>query len=233
MPDWEKLVGERLERLKLATEERREVIAEIAAHLDECYVELRDAGSPDPEGYTLAQVSDWNVLRRKIRRAKEGGMSFARRVMFPGLTALFLAQVALAVILHSLIALHGPALEGQFRGGDRVPGIFYVPWMLTLPWIGAVGAWLARRAGARPGQRLTAALFPALFAVVVNTIFGVVALLISPQKLLSEFNLANQASLALFFVVLPAIACAIGAWPFLSGKPHQAETAPPSDAARA
>lgn len=233
MPDWEKLVAERLARLKLAPEERREVIAEIATHLDECYQALRDAGSPDPEGYTLAQVSDWNVLGRKIRQAKEGRMSFARKVMIPGLAALFLAQVALRLILRSLVALHGPALDGQFRGGDGLPGVFYLPWLLTLPWVGAVGAWLARRAGARPGQRLAAATFPALFAVVVNTIFGIVALIVSPQKLASEFTLANQAPLVLFYVILPAIAGAIGAWPFLSGKANQAENAPPTDAARA
>jgi len=233
MPDWEHLVAERLKHLKLAPEERREVITEIAAHLGECYQALCAAGGPDPEGYTLAQVRDWNVFCRRVRRAKEGRMSFARRVMFPGLAALFLAQVALAVILHSLVALHGPALDGQLRGGDRSPGIFYIPWLLTLPWTGAVGAWLARRAGARPGQRLTAALFPAFFAVVVNTIFGTVALLISPARLLSEFTLANQAPLALYFVILPAITCALGAWPFLAGAPRQTEPAPPTDAARA
>lgn len=222
MPNWEQIVAERLERLKLAPEERREVVAEIAAHLAECYQEMCDAGSPDPEGYTLAQVRDWKALRRRIQKAKEGRMSFARKVVMPGLAALFLAQVALAVILRSFVTLYVPAL----------PGGFYLPWLLTLPWAGAVGAWLARRAGARPAHRLTAALFPALFAIVVSTLFGLIALLASPQKLISEWRLDNQAAVFLFWVIMPAIGCGLGAIPFLYRR-GQCSPVPPSDLARA
>ena len=71
MPDWEQIVGERLGRLKLAPEERGEVVEELALHLEECYRELCDAGSPDPEGYTLAQVPDWKALGRRIQKSKE------------------------------------------------------------------------------------------------------------------------------------------------------------------
>ncbi len=230
MPDWERLVAERLGHLKLPPEERREVIVEIAAHLEECYQGLRDAGSPDPEGYTLAQVRDWNALCRKIRRAKEGRMSFAWKVIMPGLAALFLAQIALSLSLRALAPLVGKPIEVHFHV-DASHGAFYYPWLLTLPLAGALGAWLARRAGASTGQRLAAALFPAIFVVVVSTLFGVVALV--SQRLFSEFKLANQATVFLYWVIAPAIACAIGAWPFLSGKSQQTANAPPSDAARA
>jgi len=94
MPDWEELVGRRLGRMKLEPEERREVVAEVAAHLEECYQELCAAGSPDPEGYTLAQVPDWKALRRKIQRSKEGPMNQAVRIVLCGLLA-----GAVAVIL--------------------------------------------------------------------------------------------------------------------------------------
>ena len=50
MPDWEHLVAERLAHIELTPEVQREVVAEIAAHLEECYVKLLDAGSSDPEG---------------------------------------------------------------------------------------------------------------------------------------------------------------------------------------
>jgi len=234
MPDWEQLVAERLGHLKLAPEERREVVAEIAAHLEECYQALRAAGSPDPEGYTLAQVADWKALRHRIQKSKEDPMSFSRKVMMPGLAALFVAQFALSVSLHSLVALHGAPTLWQFRGtAGPLPGVFYLPWLAILPFAGALGAWLARRAGASSAQRFTAALFPSLFFVVVSSLFGVIALLVNPQRLISEFKLANQAVILLFWVIIPAIACAIGAWPFLAGAPRQTEPAPPTDAARA
>src|SRR3970040_2606493 len=84
MHDWEELVGRRLGRMRLDPEERHEVIAEVAAHLEECYHELRAAGSPDSEGYTLAQVPDWKALGRRIQRSKEGVMNQAVRIVLCG-----------------------------------------------------------------------------------------------------------------------------------------------------
>jgi hypothetical protein len=233
MPDWEHLVAGRLAHLKLSHEVRREVIAEIAGHLEDCYQALRAAGSPDPEGYTLAQVADWEAFSRKIRRAKEGRMSFSRKVMIPGLAGLFLAQVSLSLLHHTLVALHGDPTVSQFRTSfPATPGAFYLPWLAALPFAGALGAWLARRSGARPAQRLAAALFQPILAVVTSTLFGIVALLINPQKLISEFQLANQAAVILFWVIIPAIACSLGACPFLAGT-RRAEPQPPTNPARA
>lgn len=100
MPDWDQIVGQRLGRLKLAPEERREVIAEVAAHLEDCYRELCDAGSPDPEGYTLAQVPDWKALGRRIQRSKEDPMNQTIRVFLCGmLTGTVTALLALLVLI--------------------------------------------------------------------------------------------------------------------------------------
>ena len=100
MPDWEQIVGQRLGRMKLAPEERHEVVAELAAHLEECYGELCDAGSPDPEGYTLAQVPDWKALGRKIQKAKEGPMNQIVRIFLCGiLTGTVASLLALSVLV--------------------------------------------------------------------------------------------------------------------------------------
>jgi len=104
MPDWEELVGRRLGRMKLEPEERREVVAEVAAHLEECYQELCAAGSPDPEGYTLAQVPDWKALGRKIQRSKEGLMNQTIRIVLCGLVTGAVA-VLLALSVLSLVGL--------------------------------------------------------------------------------------------------------------------------------
>src|SRR3990172_6389600 len=115
MPDWEELVGRRLGRMKLEPEERQEVVAEVAAHLEECYGELCAAGSPDPEGYTLAQVPDWKALGRRIQKSKEEPMSLTRKVLIPGLAALFLSQVIMSLSWHMLAPLNGSPAAWQFE----------------------------------------------------------------------------------------------------------------------
>lgn len=234
MLDWEQIAGQGLGRMKLPPEERTEVIAEVAAHLEECYGELCAAGSPDPEGYTLAQVPDWKILGRRIQKSKEEPMSFSRKVLLPGLAALFLSQAVQLSFHHLLVPLHGSPSAWQFRwtGGVVWAGAYYLPWLVTLPFAGALGAWLARRAGAGLRQRLTAALFPALFAPALGIPVIIFFLLTGPEKLI-ETKPADYALSLLTWAIVPAMACALGALPLLSREPHRAEHTPPTQAANA
>ena len=47
MRDWETIVGKELAGLALDARERRDVIAELAAHLEETFEELRKQGLPE------------------------------------------------------------------------------------------------------------------------------------------------------------------------------------------
>jgi hypothetical protein len=203
MPDWKHLVAERLAHLELTPEVRRDVVAEIAAHLDECHGELLDAGGADPEAQTLAQVPDWNALCRKIRRAKEDRMSFARRVVMPGLAALILVLAALRYYVYLLVVPEpcGPDMACIAVSAD---GPAYLPWLATLPLAGALAAGLARWLGARPAQRLLAALLPAVYLGAETIVMG----------LLSDFFWR----IPIYWVIIPAIASAIGAYPFLGRR---------------
>ncbi len=227
MPDWEQIVSQRLGRLKLPPEERREVIAEVAAHLEDCYLGLCAAGSPDPGSYALAQVLDWKALGRKIQKSKEDPMNFPRRVLIPGLMALLLAQALMSTSHHLLVPLIGIPTAWQFKWS--VPA-YYVPWLLALPLAGALGAWLSRRVGGRPGQRFTAALFPAIYAPVALVLHVIRVLFFVPQDASWAFNFLE---FLLAWVLLPALACALGALPLLSGAAHEAEQTPPSQTASA
>jgi hypothetical protein len=80
----------------------------------------------------------------------------------------------------------------------------YFAWLATLPFAGALAAALARRAGARPAERLAAALFPALALAVEVTVVGV----------MSGFFWR----IPIYWVLAPAIICALGALPFLRGR---------------
>src|SRR5262245_35243630 len=178
MPDWSRLVAERLAHMNLPTDVQREVIAEIAAHLEECYVELRQAGGADPEAQTLAQVSNWTELCRKIQEAKEDRMNFARKAVIPGVAAVIAAVTTLKLLVYLLIAPLpcGPnatcikVVAVSAEGRLQLP---YLLWLSMLPLAGAMAAALARRMGARPAERLIAAISPALYLGVETAIASV------------------------------------------------------------
>jgi hypothetical protein len=101
MPDWHKLVRQRLPGLALDPAERDEVHAELAAHLEESYEGFRKQGLPEREAVrrTLGQVSGWKNLQRKIYAAKNGGHLMQKRLhqlWIPGFLTLILSMLFLA-----------------------------------------------------------------------------------------------------------------------------------------
>jgi hypothetical protein len=61
MPDWEALVRERLSGIALESEQRSEVIAELAGHLEESFEQLRRQGMPEEAAVDriISQVENW------------------------------------------------------------------------------------------------------------------------------------------------------------------------------
>ena len=51
MPDWKRIVRERLDSLRLTTPAESDLADEIAQHLEDRYRELRSSGLPDDECY--------------------------------------------------------------------------------------------------------------------------------------------------------------------------------------
>src|SRR5215472_18630938 len=101
MPDWEAHVRRHLAPLSLASNERDEVIEELADHLQESFEQLRAEGitDADAEKRALAQVSDWNRFRREIQiaKAKENSMSDrVKQFWLPSLLTLLFSMGLLA-----------------------------------------------------------------------------------------------------------------------------------------
>lgn len=212
MPDFERLVADRLARLNLTPAQQREVIAEVSVHLEEFYRARVAAGSADPDGETLAQVANWNRLRRRIQRAKEDRMRIARAVALPGVAAVILAWITFSLSVSYLVqpfACQPDMTSALGLVADEMCTIvsantpMYFAWLATLPYAGALAAALARRAGARPAERLAAALFPAIALAVETTYFGLV------------FGFFWR--IPIYWVLVPAVICALGALPFLRG----------------
>src|SRR5689334_20176484 len=82
MPDWEGLIRRELAGLALSPEEVREVVAELAAHLEEtCQPMLRRGVNKDEAVRpTLLQVGNWRHLRRKIPAARGEENSMTNRI---------------------------------------------------------------------------------------------------------------------------------------------------------
>jgi len=210
MPDWQALVRSQLDGLALESHERAEVIEELAAHLDETFQGLRRRGfaEEDATHRCLNEVKDWQDLRRRIEiaRRKENIMSNrVRQLWLPGLLTFTLAMGLLELmqkffpepfILH---LDHPPVL------------LFYVPWLLTLPLAGAIGACLSKRAGGSMRMTLLSSVFPVLPLAAVFLTAIPVGLMLS-HTLSHEIVAAAFLTLGIAWVAVPGLVLLVGGW---------------------
>src|SRR6267378_103704 len=210
MRDWEEFVRRRLFGLALDAEEKDEVHAELAAHLEESYESLRTKGLPERAAMqqTLAQVADWQDLRQRIqvaRTRKENIMNDrVRQLWLPGLLTFVLSMGLL-----ELVQKFGPRPFVLDLDKGTPVLMFYTSWLLTLPLAGAIGALLSKRAGGSPKILAISSVFPVLP-------FGVVFLIAIPAGLLIGHSLAHHIVAAAFltmmfgWVLVPGVALLSG-----------------------
>jgi len=215
MPDWEALVGKQFAAISLEPEERREVIAELAGHLEETFEQLRRQGLSEEAAteHALSQVKNWQSLRRKIQQArmKEDVMTDrVKQVWLPGFLTLFLSMMLLMAI-----QFFGPKPLVLSPHGWRVMApmaVIYVPWLLCLVPIGAMGAYLSSWAGASRRGTFVSIAFP----VLPYFVFFIVAF---PVCVILDDQVAHNVELSALWVglvawvVLPAVALLAGGYP--------------------
>src|SRR5216684_1803453 len=158
--DWEELVRTKLAGLAIEPREKREVIEELGAHLEESYEVFCKEGLPEKEAVhrTFEQVADWRDLQRRILIAKRSGYPMQKRLhqlWIPG----FLTMALSIVFLVTLQKLGFNARMVSWRDSDI---FFFAPWLVSLPFLGALGAYISSRAGGSRRTALLASIFPAL-----------------------------------------------------------------------
>lgn len=161
MPDWQELVRQRLAGLALDPAERDEIRAELAAHLEDAYEAMLRDGINNSEAAkrTLCLANDWQDLQREISVARGGKDTLTNRVTqlwLPGLAAFVLSGGILALM--QILRLKAWVLT---KNGD-LTAVLYVWWLILLPLIGAVGAYLSWRAGGSERAILLSMVFPVL-----------------------------------------------------------------------
>ena len=211
MPDWKKLVRERIASSALPAASREEIVSELAAYLEETYEDARSRGLTDAAAVELAaqEVSDWHRLVREISQAKE------ENPMNPRTRSLWLpAMVNLVAAPGLLMILQKLAIQPRVLWIGDMAMVLDLPWLITLPIFGAFGAFLAKRANADSVNRLIVGLSPALAVLGAFALLLPVSL-ITDRHLLSNFPFAYFALTVCNWVVLPAIALLVGTLPFL------------------
>src|SRR5215471_1842539 len=170
MPDWHKLVRDRLSHLELDATEREEVCAELAAHLEDYYDNSTMAGASEEIAMdrALRQVTNWQELKARIESARTKELSMNKRVLqfwLPACITILLTMTTLMVIqiLGPQPSIVDPLAVRANRWRTIAPvAVVYVPWLLTLPFIGASGAYVSARGGASRITMLSAIVFPVL-----------------------------------------------------------------------
>jgi len=217
MRDWAQFVRERLTTLALDDDDAAQVFDELTGHLELDYRSLLSEGCSEEEAVrrALAGAGDWQVLQRKIESSRNKETIMNKRVTqfwFPALLTLSLSMVLLAVL-----EIFGPKpWATPMPGGDRLRmtplAVVYVSWLVFLPFIGALAAYLSSRAGGRPRAVFSSIVFP-IFPYVAFFVIGL------PLAVILDDHVAHNITIPALFVglsawvIFPAMALLAGGWP--------------------
>ena len=183
---------------------------ELVAHLDEIFVDFRKKGFSEEHAASccLQQVPDWRSLCQDLQTARKEDTMTNRvtQLWLPGLLTFTLSMILLA-----LTEILGPRPWSTW-GHNPPIALFYIPWLLSLPFVGALGAYLSHRAG---GSR-RAILFSIIFSILP---FLATALVVIPVSLALDHvvrhNIQPVAFLVFLFgwVFIPGVALLVGGLP--------------------
>jgi hypothetical protein len=220
LPDWEKLIRSHLDGLDIDVDQREEIAAELADHLEDVFSELRRRGIPEEEAFrrALDEIPNGKKLRRRLRRAALQEDAMSQRVKYlwiPGLFMLALTLAGLSGAIRTNMYLEYGALFGLT---DKVELLIYLPWLVSLPLIGALGAYWSMRMGGDSAARVRACLFPvAVLTVIYLALLPVTSFWIFHSIWNWSERVGYLASCALSWVAAPAALLFLGALPFLRG----------------
>lgn len=135
MRDWKPFVREQMHAMKLAPNQKEEIVSEIAAHFEDIFEAARSEGLTEGEALERASTEevDWRLLAAQIQRTKQQEESMndrTKRLWDRG----FAALTAVTIMLAILQGLGKPRV--MWLKLDDLACMLYVPWIIALPFFG-------------------------------------------------------------------------------------------------
>lgn len=213
-PDWKAIVCEYLDLSRFSPEQQNEIVAELAAHLEDLYAEnLRQGFSAaDAIEHARHELSEKNLSKNIHRmKCKEGTMNTrTKQLLLPGLASITVAIFAPVLLIWTVewFRFHSFGDGAQHHVAFRFG--FVVAYFLG----GGIGAYLCRRSGGSPLSRIVVAVLPAI-AYLACVLIVLTAKLVEPGHFTTPqgfFTVMYQA------VLQPAALLLVGALPFLRSR---------------
>ena len=206
------MVRSRLRALGLGDAREEEIRAELAEHLEDAYQDALGRGLSPEAAVERAQeqVPDWQGLAQQIRSAgqEEDPMSHTAKALWvPGMSVLVFSAAMLLVMTR--------LVPPTAWVGPRPPVLLLGIWLFSYLVFGALGAYWSRRAGGSLADRFLAGTFPLALHLVIFILPILVAILSDVPNFPEHLDPAWLLRTALLWVVIPGVALAIGALPFL------------------
>ena len=214
MLDWSALVHHHLASVRVDDRRRREISAELAAHLEDAYDSALRSGCTEAEAVACAmeRVPDWRALAVAVKRSTDEDTIMTRQaitVLLPGTTILLAAATGMSLVVYSTPADRW--LDPRWQVHALAAGLAFLFYLL----LGAIGAAWSRHVGGSPGERLAAGVFPlVLHVAMAGPAVGadmLYALSRGGAGLHLDINFMNM---ILVLLVAPGAALLLGVLPF-------------------
>jgi hypothetical protein len=143
---------------------RREVSAELAAHLEEAYDSALRSGCTEAEAVACAmeRVPDWRALAVAVKRLIDEDTTMTRQaitVLLPGTTMLLAAATGMSLVVYATPADRW--VDPRWHVQALPAGLAFLFYL----GLGAIGAAWSRHTGGSRGERLAAGAFPLVLHV--------------------------------------------------------------------
>lgn len=135
MRDWKPFVREQMDAMNLASDQKEEIVSEIAAHFEDICEEARSEGLTEADALERATTEevDWRRLAAQIQRTKQPEATMNDRTNRLRVRA-FAALTAVTMMLAILQGLGRPRI--MWLKLDDLACLLYIPWVIALPFLG-------------------------------------------------------------------------------------------------
>ena len=221
MPDWKEVARRQLDDLRLDNRQREEILSELAGHLEDGYERARSSGMSEAAAFRQSEeeLGEVRQVARSLERSrlKEGAMNERTKTLWlPGLATL--AGSSVFLMISQLVSEHTAFVESRLGSTGNASALaFYLPWLITLPFCGAAGAYFSRRGGGTRRTAVAAAAFPAIVMLAALGLILLTGIFFERNPFLTHHWFYFGIAVAIWAIV-PGSALLLGALPFFPKK---------------